>query len=75
MRRLTRDLLSHTLNIHNTVQRTVIHSNDIDVIVLAVHYACTYNLRNIFVRTDYDKYIDVYIIVPDIGETACIGSR
>ena len=64
-------LTYHTLNIHNTVERTVIHSNDTDVIVLAVYYACTYNLRNVFVRTDYDKYIDVHIVVQDIGETAC----
>ena len=53
--------------------RIVIHSNDTDVVILAIYYCVvSTSLTNVWVRTDPETFIPISDIVRSLGKDKCI---
>ncbi len=70
----TRIILHLIHAVSNGVERVVIHANDTDVIVLCIYYLSTdklNTLKELWVRTEQDKYIPIHDITAALGPAMC----
>ena len=66
-------IILHTIFIaeHEDVQRTVIFCNDTDVICLALYYASSWGLRNVWIRKDQSIYMSITKLASCLGNYSC----
>ena len=56
---------------HEDVDRTIIFSNDTDVICMALYYSSSQHLTNLWIRQDHDKYMLISMLASSIGQELC----
>ena len=70
----TRLILHSIYEAQNGSQRVVIHTNDTDVIVMAIYYASTdklSSLQELWICTEQNSYLPVHEITAALGPSLC----